>query len=80
MFNDFQVLRLTEKHLIRILARLKHARPCARVHLRHLLGHLAGRYVIMLGVGTVVMIGVEKDANRTVIVAQEEDEDGLQSE
>ena len=81
MFEHFQILSLAEKHLIRILTRLKHPRPCSRVHLRHLLGHLAGGYVIKLGVRTWIVAGGGKgesvSANRTVFVAQEKYEYGL---
>lgn len=40
MFYNFQILCFTLKHLIWILARLKHASAGPRIHLRHLLCHL----------------------------------------
>lgn len=46
MFYDLHVLHFALKHLIWILPGLEHASSTgAGIHLRHLLGHLIGRYL-----------------------------------
>lgn len=43
MLHDLEILRLVQKHLVRVLPWLEHARTRgAGIHLRHLRGHLIG--------------------------------------
>jgi hypothetical protein len=44
--HDFKVLRLGEEHLVRVLARRKHACAGGRVHAAHLSGHLVCGVVV----------------------------------